>query len=60
MSKTKVSVVKVAQPEGNASFMGGKYVRIEEDVRKIEAAVAEAVELAIGSLDTIIKEGDTV
>ncbi|WP_296558945.1 DUF362 domain-containing protein [uncultured Acetobacterium sp.] len=60
MSKTKVSVVKVAQPEGNASFMGGKYIRIEEDVRKIEAAVAEAVELAIGSLDTIIKEGDTV
>ena len=60
MSKTKVSVVKVAQPEGNASFMGGKYIRIEEDVRKIEADVAEAVELAIGSLDTIIKEGDTV
>lgn len=60
MSKTKVSVVKVAQPEGNASFMGGKYIRIEEDVRKIEAAVAEAVELAIGSLDAIIKEGDTV
>lgn len=60
MSKTKVSVVKVEKPEGNAKFMAGKYVRNEEDVKKIKAAVAEAVELAIGSLDTIIKEGDTV
>jgi len=60
MSKPKVSVVKVEKPEGNAQFMAGKYVRNEEDVKKIKAAVAEAVELAIGSLDTIINEGDTV
>ncbi|WKY42912.1 DUF362 domain-containing protein [Eubacteriaceae bacterium ES2] len=60
MSKPKVAIAKVEQPEGNASFMGGKYVRIEEDVKKIKAAVAQAVELSIGSLDTIIKEGQTV
>lgn len=60
MSKPKVSVVKVAQPEGNESFMNGKYVRIQEDVDKIKAAVGEAIALSIGSLDTIIKEGQTV
>ncbi|MDI3535954.1 MAG: hypothetical protein PWP16_434 [Eubacteriaceae bacterium] len=60
MSKPKVAIAKVEQPEGNASFMGGKYIRIEEDVKKIKAAVAQAVELSIGSLDTIIKEGQTV
>ncbi|MBC3887766.1 DUF362 domain-containing protein [Acetobacterium paludosum] len=60
MSKPVVSVVKVEQPKGNAEFMGGKFVRYEEDIKKIKAAVAEAIKLSIGSLDTIIKEGDTV
>ncbi|MBC3795601.1 DUF362 domain-containing protein [Acetobacterium tundrae] len=60
MSKPVVSVVKVEQPKGNAEFMGGKFVRYEEDIKKIKAAVAEAIKLSIGSLDTIIKEGNTV
>jgi uncharacterized protein (DUF362 family) len=60
MEKPKVSIVKCAQPEGNAQFMAGKYERIAEDVVKMKAAVAEAVEKSIGSLDTIIKEGDVV
>jgi len=60
MSKPVVSVVKVEQPKGNTEFMGGKFVRYEEDIKKIKTAVAEAIKLSIGSLDTIIKEGDTV
>ena len=60
MSKTVVSVVKVEKPEGNAQFMAGKYVRLDDDIKKIKAAVGEAIKLSIGSLDNIIKEGDTV
>lgn len=60
MSKPKVAVVKCSQPEGNATFMNGKFIRTDEDVAKIKAAVAKAVELAIGSPDAIIKEGQTV
>lgn len=60
MSNPKVSVVKCSELEGNASFMAGKFVRHEADVAKIKEAVAKAVELAIGSPDAIIKEGQTV
>lgn len=60
MSKPVVSVVKVEKPEGNAQFMAGKYVRLDDDIKKIKAAVGEAIKLSIGSLDNIIKEGDTV
>ncbi|MEG1105966.1 MAG: DUF362 domain-containing protein [Eubacterium sp.] len=60
MSKPKVAVVKVEQPEGNAQFLAGKYSRNEEDVQKIKVAVGKAIELSIGSLDAIIKEGQTV
>ncbi|AOT72912.1 DUF362 domain-containing protein [Geosporobacter ferrireducens] len=60
MSKTKVAVVKCLPLAGNASFMGGKFIREEDDVSKIKATVAKAVELAIGSLDVIIKPGQTV
>ncbi len=60
MSMPKVAIAKCANLAGNASFMGGKFVREEEDVAKIKDAVAKAVEMAIGSLDTIIKPGQTV
>jgi uncharacterized protein (DUF362 family) len=40
--------------------MAGKFVRYDADIAKIKEAVAKAVELAIGSPDTIIKEGQTV
>jgi len=60
MSNPKVAVVKCAPLEGNASFMGGKFVRTDADVAKIYATVAKAVELSIGSLDAIIKPGQTV
>ena len=60
MNKPKVAVVKAAPPIGNASFMAGKFVREDDDIAKIKAAVAQAVKLAIGSPDAIIKPGQTV
>lgn len=60
MFTTKVSVVKCADLPGNPSFIGGKFVRMDEDLVIIKAAVKEAVEKAIGSPDAIIKEGQTV
>lgn len=60
MSKPKVSVVKCAPLDGNATFLGGKFLRTDDDVAKIKAAVAQAVKLAIGSPDAIIKPGQTV
>lgn len=60
MAKPKVAVVKCEPLAGNASFIGGKFVRIAEDVAKIKQAVAKAVSLAIGSPDAFIKPGQTV
>ena len=47
MIKPKVSVVKVERPEGNDQFLAGKYVRVEEDIQKIKAAVGKAIELSV-------------
>jgi uncharacterized protein (DUF362 family) len=60
MSKPKVAIVKCEKPAGNEKFIKGKYVRNPDDIVKIKAAVAKAVEAAIGSPDAIIKEGQTV
>ena len=60
MEKPKVAIVKSEQPAGNAQLLAGKYVHNAEDVAKIKEAVAKSVELSIGSLDAIIKEGQTV
>ena len=60
MSQPKVAIAKCERPEGNAAFIAGKYTRRDDDVAKIKAAVKKAVELAIGSLDTIIKPGQKV
>ncbi len=60
MSKPKVAVAKVERPEGNEQFLAGKYVRNEEDIKKIKDAVGRAIEMSIGSLDNLIKEGDYV
>jgi len=60
MAKPKVAVAKAGALKGNAEFMGGKFVRYDEDVAEIKKTVAEAVELAIGTLDSIIKAGDRV
>ena len=60
MAKPKVAVAKAGALKGNAEFMGGKFVRYDEDVAEIKKTVAKAVELAIGSLDKIIQPGDRV
>ena len=60
MFTTKVSVVKCADLPGNPSFIGSKFIRMDEDLVKIKATAKEAVEKAIGSPDAIIKEGQTV
>jgi uncharacterized protein (DUF362 family) len=62
MDKPKVSIVKTGFLKGNAEFMPPtkKLVRYDEDIDKIEAAVASAVELAVGSIDNIVKPGQTV
>jgi uncharacterized protein (DUF362 family) len=60
MSKPTVSIVKCEKPAGNEKFIKGKYERDPGDIVKIKAAVAKAVEAAIGSPDAIIKEGQTV
>ncbi|NPV72030.1 MAG: DUF362 domain-containing protein [Firmicutes bacterium] len=58
--RPKVAVVKTPKLEGTDGFLGGKFVRYDEDVAAIRAAVDSAVRLAIGSLDAIIKPGDKV
>src|SRR5690554_3680065 len=60
MAKPKVAVAKAGALKGNAEFMGGRFVRYDEDVAAIKKTVAEAVELAVGSLDNIIQPGDRV
>jgi uncharacterized protein (DUF362 family) len=60
MTMPRVAIAKTGEMKGNAQFMAGEYVRYDEDVAKIKAAVKQAVELAVGSIDTIIKPGAKV
>lgn len=62
MANPKVAIVKTGPVKGNAEFLPPtkKYKRYAEDIDVIEKAVAKAVELSIGSLDAIIKPGQTV
>lgn len=53
-------MVKAPALKGNPEFLGGNFVRYDEDVAAIKATVVEAVKLAVGSLDNIIKPGDNV
>ncbi len=58
--ETRVAIARTGDLKGNARFMGGEYVRYDEDVAKIKAAVKQAVELAVGSIDNVIKPGQKV
>jgi uncharacterized protein (DUF362 family) len=62
MAKPKVAIVKTPSLKGNAEFLPPvkKYKRYAEDVDAIEKAVAKSVELAVGSIDNIVKPGQTV
>jgi uncharacterized protein (DUF362 family) len=62
MDKPKVAIVKTPSLKGNAEFLPPvkKYKRYAEDVDAIEAAVAKSIELTVGSIDQIVKPGQTV
>ena len=62
MGNPKVAIVKTGEMKGNAEFLPPvrKYKRYAEDVDAIEAAVAKAIELTVGSVDNLIKPGQTV
>ena len=60
MLKPVVSIVKCNDLPGNASFLNGKFERRQDDLELIKKAVKEAVEMAVGSVDNIVKEGQTV
>lgn len=56
----RVAIARTGDIKGNAQFMAGEYVRYDEDVAAIKAAVKKAVELAVGSIDAIVKPGAKV
>jgi len=60
MSKPKVAIVKTGALKGNPEFLGGKFVRYEEDVAQLKLKIGEAISLAVGSIDNIVGEGETV
>lgn len=60
MSKPKVAIVKTGALKGNPEFLNGKFVRYDEDIDRLREKIVEAVSLAVGSIDNIIKEGETV
>ena len=60
MAKPKVAIVKTGDLKGTPEFLGGKFVRYDEDVAQIKAKIEEAVNLAVGGIGNIIKEGETV
>jgi len=62
MADPKVAIVETGSLKGNAEFLPPikKYKRYAEDVDAIEAAVAKAIELTVGSVDAIVKPGQTV
>ncbi|MCF8120692.1 MAG: DUF362 domain-containing protein, partial [Deltaproteobacteria bacterium] len=60
MSKPKVAIVQTEALKGNPEFLNGKFVRYDEDIDRLREKIAEAVSLAVGSIDNIIKEGETV
>jgi uncharacterized protein (DUF362 family) len=60
MAKPKVALVKTGDLKGNPEFLGGKFVRYDEDIAQIKAKIEETVNLAVGGIDNIIKKGETV
>ncbi len=60
MSKPRVAIVKTGTLKGNPEFLGGKFARYEEDVAQLKAKIGEAITLAVGSIDSIVGEGETV
>jgi uncharacterized protein (DUF362 family) len=60
MSKPRVAIVKTGALKGNREFLGGKFVRYEEDIAQLKKKIAETITLAVGGIDSIIRKGETV
>lgn len=60
MVKPRVAIVKTGNLKGNPEFMGGKFVRYDEDIAQIKAKIEETINLAVGGIDNIIHEGESV
>ncbi|MBU0652721.1 MAG: DUF362 domain-containing protein [Proteobacteria bacterium] len=60
MSKPRVAIVKTGVLKGNPEFIGGKFVRYDEDIAQLKQKIAETIQLAVGGIDNIIQKGETV
>jgi len=60
MSKPRVAIVRTGDLKGNPEFLGGKFVRYDEDIAQLKRKIAETIDLATGGIDNIIGEGETV
>ena len=50
MSKPRVAIVKTGALKGNREFLGGKFVRYEEDIAQLKKKIAETITLAVGGI----------
>ena len=60
MTQPKVAIVKTGELKGTAEFMAGKFVRYDQDIADLKKKIAETIDLAVGGIDNIIKDGETV
>jgi len=60
MTKPRVAIVRTGTLKGTPEFMGGKFVRYDEDIAQVKAKIKETIDLAVGGIDNIVKEGETV
>ena len=66
MSNAKVAVVKTENLKANEALQNhgvycqGEFVRYDEDIAIVRAAVKKCIELTIGSIDKLVKPGDRV
>jgi uncharacterized protein (DUF362 family) len=60
MAKPKVAIVRTGKLKGNPEFLGGKFVRYDEDIAQIKEKIAETINLAVGGVDNIIHGGEKV
>jgi uncharacterized protein (DUF362 family) len=58
----RVAIVRTGELKGNKEFLPPtkKFVRYDEDIAQIKAKIEEVINLAVGGIDNIIKEGETV
>ncbi len=60
MTEARVAIVRTEGLKGNADFLGGKFVRYDEDIDLLKHKIAETIELAVGGIDKIVADNETV